>query len=45
MERAKKAGQGRRTDFLACTTNGLIVSVEDDADLVHEADLFFIVAF
>jgi hypothetical protein len=34
----------RRTNFLAGATNGEIVLVEDNADLVHEADLLFIVA-
>lgn len=33
-----------RTDFLAGGANGLVILVEDDADLVHEADLLRIVA-
>jgi hypothetical protein len=33
-----------RTNFLAGATNGEVVLVKDNADLVHEADLLFIVA-
>jgi hypothetical protein len=33
-----------RTNFLAGATNGEIVLVKDNANLVHEADLFLIVA-
>ena len=32
-----------RTCLLACTSNGLVVVVEDDADLVHKSDLLFVV--
>jgi len=31
-------------NLLACTADGYVVLIEDDADLVHEADLLFIVA-
>ena len=43
--RAKRIAQGKQTDSLACTTNWLVISVENDTDFVHETDLFFIVAF
>lgn len=34
-----------RTDFLARASNWLVIFIQDDADLVHQADLLFIVAF
>lgn len=39
VERAERI----HTDFLAEVSNWLVVLVEDDADLVHEADLLLIV--
>lgn len=36
-------GQKRPTDLLAEIANWLVVLIEDDADLVHEADLLLIV--
>lgn len=35
--------EAQRTNLLACSANWLVVLVEDDADLVHQADLLLIV--
>lgn len=35
--------KGKLTGLLAGTANGFVVLIQDDAHLVHQADLFFIV--
>jgi len=43
LDMVSTLGQQRPTDLLAEIANWLVVLIEDDADLVHEADLLLIV--